>query len=50
MVRNLRKCLGVVTTTIAIVVATINFRDGTIFQNFANGSFKLLDGIFFRNK
>jgi DNA/RNA endonuclease YhcR with UshA esterase domain len=51
MAGKLRKHLGVVTiTTIAIVVTTIYFKDGTIFQDFANGSFKLPNGIFFRNK
>jgi hypothetical protein len=51
MVGNLRKRLGVVvTTTITIIGITIYFRDGAIFQDFANGSFKLLDGILFRNK
>jgi hypothetical protein len=37
-------------TTIAPIIITINFKDGTIFQDFANGSFKLLDGILFGNK
>jgi hypothetical protein len=51
MVRNLKKCLSVVAvTTIVAVVATIYFKDGAIFQDFANGSFKLLDGILFGNK
>jgi hypothetical protein len=42
MVGTLRKRLGVV----AIVTATIYFRDGTIFQDFVNGYFKLPDRIF----
>jgi hypothetical protein len=51
MIGNLRKCLGVVVaTTITDVAITIYFRNGTIFQDFANGSFKLLDGILFGNK
>jgi hypothetical protein len=51
MVGNLRKHLSVVaTTTFAIVIATIYFKDGTIFQDFANGSFKLPNGILFGNK
>jgi hypothetical protein len=48
---NLRKCLGVVAaTTIVVVVATIYFKDGAIFQDFSNDSFKLHDGILFGNK
>jgi hypothetical protein len=51
MIGNLRKRLSVVaTTTIADVATTIYFRNGTIFQDFANGSFKLLDDILFGNK
>ncbi len=51
MVRNLKKRLGVVaTTTIVVVAATIYFKDGTIFQDFVNGSFKFFDGILFGNK
>jgi hypothetical protein len=51
MVGNLRKRLGVVVAkTIAIVVTTIYFKDGAIFQDFANGSFKFLDDILFGNK
>jgi hypothetical protein len=51
MVRNLKKRLGVVaTTTIVVVATTIYFKDGTIFQDFANGSFKKFDGILFGNK
>jgi hypothetical protein len=51
MVGNLRKHLGVVATiTITTVATTIYFKGGTIFQDFANGSFKLLDGILFGNK
>ncbi len=46
MAWNLRKCLSVV----VIVTTTIYFRDGTIFQDFANGYFKLLNGILFGNK
>jgi hypothetical protein len=51
MAGNLMKCLGVVaTSTIIVVTTTIYFRDGTIFQDFANDSFKLPDGILFGNK
>jgi hypothetical protein len=51
MARNLRKCPGVVAaTTIVAIATTIYFRDGTIFQDFANGSFKLPNGILFGNK
>jgi hypothetical protein len=51
MVGNLRKRLGVVaTTTIIVVATTIYFKDGAIFQDFANDSFKFLDGILFGNK
>jgi len=51
MAGNLKKHLGVVTmATITIVVITIYFKDGTIFQDFANGSFKLPNGILFGNK
>jgi hypothetical protein len=51
MVGNLRKCLGVVaTTTIVTIVGTIYFRDGIIFKDFANGSFKLHDSILLGNK
>ncbi len=39
-----------IATTIALVVVTINFKDGTIFQDFANSSFKLPNGILFGNK
>jgi hypothetical protein len=41
---NLRKRLGVVVAT------TIYFRHGSIFQDFANGSFKLPDDILFGNE
>jgi len=48
---NLKKCLGVVAaTTIVVVATTIYFRDGAIFQNFANVSFKHPNGILFGNK
>ncbi len=51
MAWNLRKCPGVLAiATIVVVATTIYFRDGTIFQDFANGSFKLPDGILFGNK
>ncbi len=51
MVGNLKKHLGVVAaTTIAVVVIIIYLRDGAIFQYFANGSFKKIDGILFGNK
>jgi hypothetical protein len=51
MARNLRKHPSVVTTiTIAAIATTIYFRDGAIFQDFANGSFKLPNGIVFGNK
>jgi len=50
MVGTLRKHLGVVAITIVVVIATIYFKDGTIFQDFANGSFKLPNGILFGNK
>jgi hypothetical protein len=40
----------VAVTTIADVATTIYFRNGIVFQDFANGSFKLLDGILFGNK
>jgi hypothetical protein len=51
MAGNLRKHLGVVAaTTIIVVAATIYFKDGAIFQDFANDSFKFLDGILFGNK
>jgi hypothetical protein len=51
MVRNLRKHLSVVArATIIIVVGTIYFKNGAIFQDFANGSFKLPIGILFGNK
>ncbi len=45
------KRLGVVAiVTIATVATTIYFKDGTIFQDFANNSFKLPNGILFGNK
>ncbi len=51
MAGNLRKRLGVVIiATIPVFATTIYFRDGTIFQDFANGSFKLHDGILCGNK
>jgi len=51
MVGNLKKLLGVVVVaTIEVVATTIYFKDGTIFQDFANGSFKLPNGILFGNK
>ncbi len=51
MAWNLRKCLGVVAvTTIVAIATTIYFKDGAIFQDFANDSFKLHDGILFGNK
>ncbi len=51
MARNLRKHLNVVAAaTITTIAATIYFKDGAIFQDFANGSFKYPDGILFGNK
>jgi hypothetical protein len=46
MACNLKKHLGVV----VVVATTIYFRDGAIFQDFSNGSFKLPNGILFGNK
>ncbi len=40
----------VVVTTIVAITGTIYFKDGAIFQDFANDSFKLHDGILFGNK
>ncbi len=51
MAWKLRKRLGVVaSTTIAVVAATIYLKNGVVFQDFTNGSFKFLDGILFGNK
>jgi hypothetical protein len=38
------------TTTIRTVATTIYLRDETIFEDFANGSFKLPNSILFGNK